>query len=426
MKKVLVVSYYFPPAGGPGVQRWLKFVKYLRDYDVEPVMFIPRDAHYPMVDESLSQEIPDGMRIYRAPIIEPNSYMKTAQSTSGGFIDKEKKDSIKSRILTWIRANLFIPDARCLWIRPSVKRIVKILKDENIDTIITTAPPHSVHMIGLGVKKRLPHIKWIADFRDPWTKIDYFHNLPLCSWAKKKHYKMEREVLAMADDVICVTPSVGEDYRPMCGGRMHVITNGYDTSDMPSSSPLLDDMFTITHAGSINAQRNPNTLWRVLGDMCREDSAFASRLKIQLAGTLSPEVFSSLKENGLVKNTIYHNYLPHDQVIKLQHSSRLLLMLMYRAPHGKMFIVGKLFEYLASRRPILAIGYSDGDAARIINDTHSGDAVDFDDYDTTRCVVEQAYKKYMCGDASYTPDSDIEKYSRRKLTERLAGEIILA
>ena len=137
MKKVLVVSYYFPPAGGPGVQRWLKFVKYLRDYDVEPVMFIPRDAHYPMVDESLSQEIPDGMRIYRAPIIEPNSYMKTAQSTSGGFIDKEKKDSIKSRILTWIRANLFIPDARCLWIRPSVKRIVKILNDENLHDLFS-------------------------------------------------------------------------------------------------------------------------------------------------------------------------------------------------------------------------------------------------------------------------------------------------
>jgi hypothetical protein len=352
--------------------------------------------------------------------------MKTAQSTSGGFIDKKKKDGIKSRLLTWIRANFFIPDARCMWIRPSVKRIVKILDEEGIDTIITTAPPHSVHMIGLGVKKRRPQVKWIADFRDPWTKIDYFHNLPLCRWARKKHYAMEREVLSMADDVICVTPSVGEDYRPMTSGRMHVITNGYDTSDMPQEKVALDDMFTITHAGSINAQRNPVTLWRVLGDMCREDSTFASRLKIQLAGTLSPEVFSSLKENGLEKNTIYHDYLPHDEVIKLQHSSRVLLMLMYRAPHGKMFIVGKLFEYLASRRPILAVGYPDGDAAHIINDAHSGNVVEFDDYTTTRGVVQEAYERYMAGDDGYTPATGIEKYSRRELTGRLASEIILS
>lgn len=425
MKKVLVISYYFPPAGGPGVQRWLKFIKYLREYGVEPVMFIPRDVHYPMVDDSLSSDIPDGIKIYRAPIIEPNSYMKTAQSTSGGFIDKKKKDGIKNRLLTWIRANLFIPDARCMWISPSVKRIVNILDKEGIDTIITTAPPHSVHMIGLGVKKRRPQVKWIADFRDPWTKIDYFHNLPLCNWAKKKHYAMEKEVLSMADDVICVTPSVGEDYRPMTGGRMHVITNGYDTSDMPQKKIELDTSFTITHAGSINAQRNPVTLWRVLGDMCREDSTFAARLKIQLAGTLSPEVFSSLRDNSLIDNTLYHDYLPHDEVIKLQHSSQLLLMLMYRAPHGKMFIVGKLFEYLASRRPILAVGYPDGDAAHIINDSNSGNVVDFDDYDTTRRVVEEAYKMYLQGEQCYTHSGDIEQFSRRELTRRLAQEVIL-
>lgn len=425
MKKVLVVSYYFPPAGGPGVQRWLKFIKYLRDYGVEPVMYIPKNAQYPTTDDSLWGDVPHDLKIYRGSITEPNSFMSAAKNTSGGFIDSRRKKSLKSRILTWIRANFFIPDARCLWIRPSVRRIVKILRDEGIDTVITTAPPHSVHMIGAGVKKQCPHIRWIADFRDPWTKIDYFHNLPLTSWARRRHHTMENEVLETADDVICVTPSVAADYSAMAKGRIHMITNGYDTEDMPCCQIKADSMFTISHFGSINAQRNPATLWKVLGDMCSEDSLFASRLKIQLAGSISPEVFSSLQENGLKDKTEYRDYLPHNEVINMQHSSRMLLLLMYNAPHGQMFIVGKLFEYLAARRPIMAVGYPHGDAARIIEDTRSGVTVDFHDYSATRDAVKKAFDDYMNGHDERTCGEGIEKYSRKCLTERLAREVIL-
>ena len=426
MKKVLVISYYFPPAGGPGVQRWLKFVKYLRSEGVEPVMYIPKDAKYPMVDTSLMTEIPQDMKIYRGHIFEPNNFLPSAKNTSGGFIDKDiKKQSLKSKALTWIRANFFIPDARCLWIRPSISQVIKILDTENIDTIITTGPPHSLHMIGLGVKKKRPLVQWVADFRDPWTKIDYFHNLPLTWWAKKKHYSMEKEVLSTADDVITVTPSVAKDYLPLCKGRMHMITNGFDTEDMPKGKIEPDPLFTISHFGTINAQRNPSTLWRVLGDMCRENALFCEKLSIQLSGSVSGDVFFHIAKNGLEKHLTYHSYLPHNEVIEKQHSSQILLMLMYRAPQGAMFIVGKLFEYLAAKRPILVVGYSKGDAATIINDTQSGTAVDFDDYDAIRTFIQSEFSKYTNGEKSSVSGNNIEQYSRQNLTHRLAQEVLL-
>ncbi|MDD4819771.1 MAG: glycosyltransferase [Flavobacteriales bacterium] len=426
MKKVLVISYYFPPAGGPGVQRWLKFVKYLRGEGVEPVMYIPENAKYPMEDTSLLYDVPKDLKIYRGSIFEPNNFFSSAKNTSGGFIDTAvKKQSFKSKALTWIRANFFIPDARCMWIRPSIRRVEKIIKDEGINTIITTGPPHSLHMIGLGVKKKHHDIQWIADFRDPWTKIDYFHNLPLTRWAEKKHRNMEKEVLSTADDVITVTPSVAKDYMPMCHGRMHMITNGYDTADMPTEKITPDALFSISHFGTINAQRNPETLWKVLGDMCRENEVFSEKLSIQLSGSVSGEVFSHIEKNGLTPHLNYQKYLPHAEVIKKQHSSQMLLMLMYRAPEGAMFIVGKLFEYLAACRPILVVGYSKGDAASIVEKTASGTAVDFDDYKTLRAVVEKQFSLYLKGADTSVKSYEIEQYSRKALTHRLAQEVIL-
>ncbi len=432
MKKVLVISYYFPPAGGPGVQRWLKFVKYLNHYGVEPVMYVPENADYPITDPTLAAEIPEGLKIYRGKIIEPNRILsrlgaKKAKDTSAGFIDSSSgKKGLLGKTLAWIRANIFIPDARMLWIRPSVRRCARILREEGIDTVISTGPPHSTHMIALALKKKRLCRRWIADFRDPWTKIDYFHHLPLTGPALKLHRKMESRVLSEADDVITVSRSMARDYQDRVKGFLHVITNGFDISDAPCGKTLPDEKFTISHIGSMNADRNPEELWETLGEICREKPSFASDLRIRLTGNVSPEVFQSLELSGLSGHTVHIPYAAHTEVVRMQYSSRVLLMMMNRTPDGAMYIAGKLFEYLAARRPVLLVGFSDSDAADILRDAGAGYAVDFEDKKSLKTAVETLYKSYKDGtDCTLSNKGSLDKYSREALTARLAREVIL-
>lgn len=433
MKKVLVISYYFPPAGGPGVQRWLKFVKYLRHYGVEPVMYVPENADYPITDPTLAAEIPEGLKIYRGKIIEPNRILsrlgaKKAKNASAGFIDSSSgKKGFFGKTLAWIRANLFIPDARMLWIRPSVRRCARILREEGIDTVISTGPPHSTHMIALALKEKGLCRRWIADFRDPWTKIDYFHHLPLTGTALKLHRKMESRVLSEADDVITVSRSMARDYRDRVKGFLHVITNGFDADDAPEEETAVPDKeFTISHIGSMNADRNPEELWETLAVMCGENPSFASDLRIRLAGNVSPEVFRSLELSGLSERTVHIPYAPHAEVVRMQYRSRVLLMMMNRTPDGAMYIAGKLFEYLAARRPVLLVGFAESDAADILRDAGAGYAVDFTDKKSLREAVETLYKSYKDGtDRALSNKGSLDKYSRKALTARLAREVIL-
>ncbi|MEX1382275.1 MAG: glycosyl transferase family 1, partial [Lutibacter sp.] len=199
--KVLIITYYWPPAGGSGVQRWLKFVKYFRDFDIEPVVYTVENPKYPILDESLVKDIPKGIEVLKQPIFEPNnllSFFGKKKTESAGFLNPNP--SFFEKILQYIRANYFIPDARKFWIKPSVNYLKKYISKNNIDAIITTGPPHSMHLIGLKLKKQLG-INWIADFRDPWTEIDYFHQLPLSKKAINKHHFLEQEVLLNADKV---------------------------------------------------------------------------------------------------------------------------------------------------------------------------------------------------------------------------------
>lgn len=426
MKKVLVISYYFPPAGGPGVQRWLKFVKYLRDEGYEPVLYVPQGAAYPVTDESLAAEIPPGLTIHRGHIIEPSSVFSSGKKISAGFIDASSgKKGWKSRLMTWVRANVFIPDARMLWIRPSVRRLKKILREEGIDTLISTGPPHSTHLIALGLKRADPHLQWIADFRDPWTKIDYFHHLPLTRWARRRHFRLESEVLAQADQVIVVTPSMARDYRPRVRGRLHVITNGYDTEDLPDSPPPLDEKFTLCHVGSLNADRNPYELWEVLARLRAQNPAFRNDLRICLTGNVSPAVFETLRKNGLDDCVQHIPYAPHAQVVRSQHAARVLLMLMNRTPDGALYMAGKLFEYLAAARPILLVGFAHSDAADILRECQAGYALDFSDRKGLEEALRTLYREYRLGqDTGRKVSPQSEKYTRRALTARLAREVL--
>lgn len=416
--KVLIITYYWVPAGGSGVQRWLKFVKYLRDFNIEPVVYTVDEAKYPILDESLANDIPKGIEVIKKAIWEPNDFLsifkKKETKTSAGFLNPNP--TFFGKILQYIRANYFIPDARKYWIKPSVKYLEKYLSENKIDAIITTGPPHSLHLIGLHLKKKT-NVKWIADFRDPWTDIDYFHQLPLTKKAIKKHHQLEKEVLKNADASLVVGKTMKANYE-VFSDKIHVVANGYDSEEKTNNQSVLDSKFSITHIGLMNADRNPKMLWTALAELSEKNTDFKNDLEIKLIGKLSDDVVTDLKKYDF-KNVTRINYVPHKEVQQYQRASQVLLLAVNNVPSAKGIITGKIFEYLQAKRPILAIGPEDGDLGEILAKTNAGTIVDFDKKEKLKKVVSDLYKKYQQN--SLTVSSvNIEQYHRKELTKQLS------
>ncbi|CAM1349026.1 glycosyltransferase family 4 protein [Tenacibaculum crassostreae] len=416
--KVLIITYYWVPAGGSGVQRWLKFVKYLRDFNIEPVVFTVDAPNYPIIDTSLKKDIPKGIEVVKNFIWEPNDLLsvikKKETKTSAGFLDANP--SFFGRVMHYIRANYFIPDARKFWIKPSVNKLKKHLKENSIDAIITTGPPHSLHLIGLQLKKEL-RIKWIADFRDPWTDIDYFHQLPLTKKAKSKHHQLEQEVLQCADATLVVGKTMKKNYEKF-SNNIHVVTNGFDSEVDKKLNVKLDEKFSITHIGLMNADRNPKILWEALSELSNENTDFAADLEIKLIGKIANEVEEELSKFKF-QNIIKISYVPHSEVQEYQKTSQVLLLAVNNVPSAKGIITGKIFEYLQAKRPILAIGPKDGDLAEILAKTNAGVIVDFDDKKQLKKEIMRLYADYKKGNLR-VDSNNIEQYHRKKLTEQLS------
>jgi glycosyltransferase involved in cell wall biosynthesis len=415
--KVLILTYYFPPAGGSGVQRWLKFVKYLPEFDIEPIVYTVENPNYPIIDKSLEKEIPKGIEILRQPILEPNSILSKfgkKNIQSAGFLNKNPSKIGKS--LQYIRANYFIPDARKFWIEPSVKFLTKYLENNPIDTIITTGPPHSVHLIGLALKEKTT-IKWIADFRDPWTDIDYFHQLPLTKKSIKKHHELEEKVLKNADDVIVVGNTMQNNYLKF-NLNTHTITNGFDDFEI-NQNIHVDNKFSLLHIGMLNADRNHKMLWEVLAEIKQEVPDFNKDLEIKLIGKVCNEALDAIKANSLSANLNIIEYIEHNQVIAHQKSAQVLLLLINNVPSAKGIITGKIFEYLQAQRPILAIAPRNGDLASILQNTNAGIIIDFNDKKALKKAILSLYNDYKNGVLEIN-SLNIEKYHRKELTKELA------
>ena len=415
--KVLILTYYFPPAGGSGVQRWLKFVKYLPELGIEPIVYTVDNPNYPLLDESLTDEIPNGITVLKQPIFEPNNILSifgNKNKQSAGFLNPNP--SKIGKVLQYIRANYFIPDARKYWIKPSVNYLEKYLENNKVDAIITTGPPHSIHLIGLALKNKLG-INWIADFRDPWTDIDYFHQLPLTNKAKSTHFQLEKEVVNKADKVIVVGKTMQENYLKFNKNTL-VITNGYDTFKSNKDEIKLDTKFSILHIGLMNADRNCTNLWKVLSEICNENSSFKNDLEIKLIGKVSPQVLNSLKESSLNENLNLINYIEHHKVTYHQKSAQVLLLSINNVPSAKGIITGKIFEYLQAKRPILAIAPKDGDLAEILKHTNAGKIVDFKEIDNLKEIILDYYLKYKNNKLLCT-SINIEQYHRKNLTKKL-------
>ena len=426
MEKVLIITYYWPPAGGPGVQRWLKFVKYLRDFGIEPVVYIPENPNYPMLDNSLENEIPEGITILKTPIFEPYQiaglFSKDQTKTiSKGIIADERNQSFLQKSLLFIRGNLFIPDARKFWIKPSVKFLKTYLKEEGIKKIITTGPPHSLHLIGLKLKQELD-LKWIADFRDPWTQIGYHKKLKLTESSKKKHLSLEWEVLNLADQIITTSFTTKAKFAEKTNKPINVITNGFDADENEAQTNELDGKFSISHIGSLLSERNPKNLWKAIAELVKENSDFEKDLELKLAGTVGEEVINSIKSAGLGDKLQLLGYVSHNQAIALQQKSRLLLLIEINSEETRGIIPGKLFEYLMAKRPILAIGPQKWDVQQILEETDSGQYFQYSERNKLKGVILSQYEKYKEGDTNFVK-GEISQYGRKNLTEKLASLI---
>lgn len=424
MKKVLIITYYWPPAGGPGVQRWLKFVKYLPDYGIAPIVYIPENPSYPIIDENLVSEIPAHATIIRKKIFEPYrlaSFFSGGgmKKMSSGIIPNARKQSIAQRVALWIRGNLFIPDARCFWVKPSVSFLEKYISENQIDTIVTSGPPHSLHLIGMALKAKLP-LQWIADFRDPWTTIGYQKALKLSAFAEEKHKKLELQVLHAADLIIVTSKTTKAEFTNKTTTPIEIITNGYDIQKQ--ASVVLDEKFSLSHIGSLLSQRNPKLLWQSLSELLKEIPGFSDNLELKLIGTISQDIINELSVYRLTDYTTIVGYVSHSVAVKHQQQSQVLLLIEINSAETKSIIPGKIFEYMVSGRPIVAIGPTGSDFAEIIETTQTGIFVDYSEKEKLKAAIKRYYEQFIAGDLR-NEAVGIEQYSRKYLTEKLA-EII--
>jgi hypothetical protein len=421
INKLLIITYYWPPAGGPGVQRWLKFVKYLPDFNFQPIVYIPENPTYPIVDKHLESEVSDQAIILKNKIFEPYqlasflSKNKT-KKISSGIIPNQKKQSFLEKVMLWVRGNLFIPDARVFWVKPSVAFLEKYIRENEIEMIVTSGPPHSLHLIGLELKQKL-NLKWLADFRDPWTTIGYHKSLRLSNYAAKKHKELEHQVLNSADTIIVTSKTTKTEFQALTTKPIEVITNGFDVEKVAKQT--LDSKFSLAHIGSFLSERNPLILWESLVELIQEIPEFKSHLEIKLMGAVSQEVLETISQFGL--NSYLNNlgYVSHTEAVAHQRKSQVLLLIEINSEDTKSIIPGKLFEYMVSERPIIAIGPKDSDFAEIITHTNTGVFFEYSEKTKLKSVLLGFYNQFLEGKL-HSNAVGLQKYSRKSLTKELA------
>ena len=430
MKRVLIISYYWPPTGGSGVQRWVKFAKYLPSEGWQPVIYTPENPEQLAVDESLAAEIPAEAEILKTRIVEPYEIYKKVLRKSGHSKEavevnpvNAQNKSFLQKVAMWVRGNFFRPDPRCLWIRPSVRFLKKYLQEHPVDLIVSTGPPQSMHLIGRALARETG-LPWVADFRDPWTKIFYFKHLSMTRATKKWHKKMEKKVLDDASVVVAVSPLVQQEFQQMTQTPVELITNGFDECDFTSercreAEGGPEREFCITHTGLFAADGNPTVLWDVLADKCASDEAFRRALKIRLIGKTDDSIHSALREVGLEDAVEDMGYQPHAVAVEQQRKASLLILPLRKEPEYKAVLPGKLFEYLASWRPVLGIGQPDGAMSMILNTTKTGFVLDWEDRRSIARFIDLCWKNHLEGRLT-VDDADISQFTRRNLTHRMA------
>lgn len=421
-KKILIITYYWPPSGGAGVQRWLKISKYLANNN-SCFVYTPKNPDFSLKDNSLLNKIHPEITVLKQKIFEPYFLYrallkKKDRATVNQPSSVDKKGGIIKRVGKWVRGNFFIPDPRRFWIKPSVRYLKKVISKEQIDVIITTGPPHSMHLIGCKLKKHFgKRINWIADFRDPWTNIDFYDMLQIGKRADAKNRQLENQVLTSCDTLVSVSPTWGKDFEILGAKNVKIITNGFDADDYTSKIKGNSKKFTITHLGSINSDRNPKTLWIALETLINENSLLKNSLNIKLIGTIHQSVIESVEKHGLSENVTFIENKPHKQALEDLQNSSISLLLLNNTKNIDGIIPGKLFEYIGVGNPIFAIGKEDGDSGNIIRKNGLGIITGFHNVDATKKGLLLLYESYINNKLEGVPKEELDKFSIKSISK---------
>lgn len=418
LKKVLIISYYWPPSGGSGVQRWLYFVKYLRLYGWEPIVYTVDGGEYPYNDEGLSIHIPPGIKVIKRKIWEPYNIYRwligSKEKINPSHMVTTSKSSFVSKLTMWLRGNLFIPDPRIFWVIPSVRFLKDYLKSNPVDLIVSTGPPQSMHLIGRSLKHKTG-VKWLADFRDPWTQIYFFDQMRLGFVAKALHRSLEKSVLKEADAIITVSENCKKGLDQIVSRPIHVITNGYEEFEIKARSSR--DKIRMLYTGALSLDRDPELLWPELNNYLNEHPEIRKKFELIFIGTIDPEIFVNIRKAGLADILIHKAPMPHNELQSFLSEAEVLLLI--GVVNNKGVITGKFFEYLYLQKPILSVSPSGSDVDQILKETGSGWNADFNDVQAIKNAISGSFS--FLAEKQFSPDTAIvEQFSRKKLCGRMA------
>lgn len=423
-QKILIVTYYWPPSGGSGVQRWLKFVKYLPQFGWTPYVFTPENPSFVQTDESLVHDVPAEAEILRFPIWEPyDAFFKlTSFGKAKGTAAKPsqfvgKKKSRFTRVASWVRGNFLIPDPKIFWVRPSVSFLDDFLRDNHIRTIITTGPPHSVHLIGLRLKKKNPELNWIADFRDPWSEWSFLDSFNMTGLVKAQHRRLERKVLMNANHIVTITPFYVKRFEALSGRKVTLLTNGFDEDDFKNIVYSKPAKFTIRHIGIVYEMSNPNPLIESLTRLMNVMPEFKEKAVLEFIGEVNVTFREAIEQSAVAAITSFKKPVPHKELMEIYGSTSLLLLNIEGYHHAEGLLPGKVFEYLATGLPILGIGPVAGDAAEILKHSQAGMMFGKENIEGITSYAKEVFQKWK--DSHVTTQKSFSEYSRKSITEKL-------
>lgn len=424
MKKVLVITYHWPPSGGITVLRCLKFVKYLREFGWEPIVFTAENASYQFLDYTNDKDIPEGIEIHKVPIFEPiNLFKKLSgrkqnQPLQNITSNSAKKKTIVDTLGMWVRGNFFIPDARYRWIKPSVKYLDNYLQNNHMDAILTDGPPHTNTVIGLLLAKKF-NIPWLADFQDPWTQVDYYDKLYISKRADRKHKTLEQDVFSTAKKITIASPTWKKDLESIGAKNVDVIYYGFDEPEFEDFKAKDTSDFVFFHGGLLGEDRNPISFLKALKQLFTEHQEIRSKVRIKLAGEVDHAVRETILMNDLDGLTEYMGMIPRQQVLEEYAEASMLLLPINKATNAKGRIPGKLFEMLRTGKPILVFGPNDGDVKEIVEEKQLGKSFDYSEQRFIYAYLKKALIHNEIG--NYNPSENVSEYSNKSITQKIAG-----
>ncbi len=411
-KKILIITYYWPPSGGSGVQRWLNFSNYLVDLGYDVTVLSPEFADYPILDNSLINQINPLVKILKVPVFEPAKFFKSNSKNSDNIENK----GIINYLKLFIRSNFFFPDSRTFWINKVVKTASSFISKNNINYVITTSPPFSINIIGYKLKLK-NNIKWISDYRDPWSDFFQFKEMPMFSNIKKKHFNWEKKCLKTADLVIVTSPSLKTTYSKI-NSSTHLITNGFDTV----KDTINSKEFEIMYSGVMKSSQNPKMLWKTLYNISNTNKSFKNDFKLTLIGSFDKSIHQNKHLKKLKENVIFKDYISKDLLSKNLSTAKVFILCDINQPKGGNIIPGKFFHYMSYKIPIIAFSSKNSDTSNIVNETKCGNVFDFSNEIDLKNHILELYSNFKNGSYLVKP-IEIKKYKYSSLSSELESLI---